>query len=182
MGSNIPTPPIFGALHFNVGYAGLAAGPATLGFEFEYDFNTEGRTSSGKNGVFADGAKLTDNIDLKVTADFAFGLGIEYHFNYAMEDPDNYIAEIAKLNINYTLPSIPLKIGFEISGTGELDGANDQKFFGGDTTDGFDLKPYVEYAISEKLTAGFDLPIHGLNSASAYDLEVDAGVWIKYAF
>ncbi|MDR0586770.1 MAG: hypothetical protein LBG26_05980 [Treponema sp.] len=177
------TSPLFAALHFNVGYAGLAAGPATLGFEVEYDFNTTGVKSSGDYGVFADGTKVADKIDLKVTADFAFGLGIEYHFNYVIADPDNYIAEIAKLNVGYTLPSIPLKIGAELSGTGGLDGS-DQRFFGGDGTTGLTFKPYAEYDISEKLKAGLEIPIAGINAddAKQKDIEIGVGVWIKYAF
>jgi hypothetical protein len=166
----------FGDLHFNVDYAGLAVGPATLGFGLEYDFRTTGVKSNGKNAVFADGAKADDAVDLKVTADFAFGLGIEYHFNYVISDPDNFIAEIFKVNVNYTLPSIPLKFGAELTGTGALDAAGDQVFF-----EGFGLKPYVEYAISEKLSAGLDIPVVNINAAVG-DMDINPGVWIKYAF
>jgi hypothetical protein len=165
----------FGDLHVNADYAGLAVGPATLGFGLEYDFRTTGVKSNGKNAVFADSAKADDAVDLKVTADFAFGLGIEYHFNYVIQDPDNFIAEILKLNVFYTLPSIPLKIGAELTGTGNIN-AGDQVFF-----EGFGLKPYVEYAISEKLSAGLDIPVVQIN-ADVGDMDINPGIWIKYAF
>jgi hypothetical protein len=179
----------FGDLHLNADYAGLAAGPATLGFGVEYDFRTSGKTKKGKSAVFADGkgSKLDDAIDLKVTAAFAFGLSIEYHFNYVLNDDDNYIAEIAKLNVSYTLPSIPLKIGAELTGTGGWNYADDeQAFFGGDGTSGFKFKPYAEYSISEKVTAGLEIPLSQINGHSEkpykHDIIIGTGVWIKYAF
>jgi hypothetical protein len=187
----------FGDLHINADYAGLAVGPATLGFGLEYDFRTSGRkarptgVATQKYGVFADhkDAKLKDNIDLKLTAAFGFGLSIEYHFNYALADDagrtilgvqtvydGNFIAEIAKLNVSYTLPSIPLIVGAELTGTGNQDNAGDQVFF-----EGFGLKPYAEYAISEKLSAGLDIPFVNIN-ADGSDMDINPGIWIKYAF
>ncbi|MDR1507503.1 MAG: hypothetical protein LBI67_10425 [Treponema sp.] len=165
----------FGNLHFNVGYAGIAAGPATLGLEAEYDLVTDGRNSSNEAAPFSDNGKLTDALDLKVTADFAFGLGIEYHFNYALADPDNFIAEIAKLNISYQVMD-PLKVGAELTGTGSLDAAGDQVFF-----ENIGLRPYAEYAINDKVTAGLEIPITHLN-ADGGDVGFSIGAWIKYAF
>ncbi|MDR0403269.1 MAG: hypothetical protein LBH35_06740 [Treponema sp.] len=184
LGIAISTWPHFGGLHFNVGYTGLAAGPATLGFEVEYDFITDGIKDAvaGTSGVFSDDGKEDDAIDLKLTADFAFGLGIEYHFNYVLSDADNYIAEIAKLNISYQVMP-PLKVGAELTGTGGWNFAdNEQAFFGGEGTTGLGLRPYAEYAISEKLTAGLEIPISQLNADDSLDLIVGAGVWIKYVF
>jgi hypothetical protein len=182
----------FGDLHFVAGYAGLAAGPATLGFGLEYDLRTNGKNSKGEGIPFEDHksqGKLADAFDLKVTADFAFGLGIEYHFNYALATDtaidENYIAEIAKLNIFYTLPSLPLKIGAELTGTGGWNYADkEQAFFGGDGTSGFGLRPYAEYAISEKVSAGLEIPISQINGDSDFvdDIIIGAGVWVSYTF
>jgi hypothetical protein len=185
----------FGDLRFNADYAGLAAGPATLGFGLEYDFTTSGEDDAGDGQIFGDdkdNKKYADAVDLKFTAAFAFGLGIEYHFKYALAkdnttgDPDeNYIAEIVKLNVSYALPSIPLKIGGELTDTGGWNTADDkQAFFGGDGTKGFAFKPYATYGISEKLTAGLEIPISGINADDNEQEDIDVGVnvYIKYAF
>jgi hypothetical protein len=187
----------FGDLHFNVGYSGLAAGPATLGFGLEYDFRTGGKDDKLKNAVFGDdkksGEKLPDALDFKLTADFAFGLGIEYHFNYALAadskgnlaQDENYIAEIAKLDVSYKLLEDALKVGFVLDGTGGWNLTDDeQAFFGGDGTLGLGLKPYGEYVISEKAKVGLEIPITGINADSDADIDVDISpkIWVKYTF
>jgi hypothetical protein len=213
LGFGISTWPDFGSLHFNVGYTGLVAGPATLGFDVEYDFNTQGSDDKGKKAVFGDELPVPDELILKVTADFAFGLSLVYKFDYVLADVDgppevkNYIKEIAYLDVSYTLPSIPLKIGAELSGTGGLyfdGGDQEQAFFGsgyaGDGpitslndwlgTPGLTLKPYVEYTISEKVTAGAFFKVQKLGTdkekngiaCDAWDVEFSPGVWISYAF
>jgi hypothetical protein len=233
----------FGNFHFNIGYTGLAAGPATLGFDVEYDLNTAGlevdwNTNTVEKKVFAEvdsDLAIPDELILKVTADFAFGLSVTYKFSYVFAGIDltrfgspfelkSYIKEIAYLDIAYTLPSIPLKIGAELSGTGGIgwNGAGTkltQQFFGkggaGDVSEsslysvlggaglnaflgyaGMTLKPYAEYTITEKVSAGAFFKLQHLgtdkdkngrysNTAGAwkkYGVEVSPGVWVKYAF
>jgi hypothetical protein len=211
----------FGALHLNVGYTGLAAGPAVLGFDVEYDFNTWGRNSDGdKKAAFGERKDIAkpDELVLKVTADFAFGLSIVYKFDYVLADVKGigsaqtnnlkgYIKEIAYLDIAYTLPSIPLKFGAELSGTGGFyweAGSADSKqgLFGNGysgATDaglasgpGITIKPYAEYTITEKVKAGAFFKVQKLgtdkekngNSAKneAWGIELSPGIWVSYAF
>jgi hypothetical protein len=218
--------PSFGGLHFNVGYTGLAAGPVVLGFDVEYDFNTLGQNDKTPKeaAAFGEGGSkegVPDDIILKVTADFAFGLSITYKFDYAIADTTatangatgnvkGYIKEIAYLDIAYALPSIPLKVGVELSGTGGFarDGTNvdtKQAFFGsgyaginatgGAADPGLNIKPYAEYAITEKVKAGAFVAVKKLGTdkekngttdsngaAKAWDIELNPGLWISYSF
>jgi hypothetical protein len=207
LGIALSTWPNFDGLHFNVGYTGLAAGPVVLGFDVEYDFNTLGTNDQGKKAVFGDGASgasAADKVALKVTAGFGFGLDITYKFVYVIRDNGtrkSFIEEIAYLDIAYTLGGIPLKLGAELSGTGGyyLEGDTKQGMFGNgralDETPGITIKPYAEYAISEKVKAGAFFKVQKLGTdkekngtmdtsgnLKAYDIEFSPGLWISYSF
>jgi hypothetical protein len=191
----------FGALDFDVGYSGIAAGPATVGVNLTYGFNTTGYDKNATAKIFADAEKefqAPDVLTAKVTADFAFGLGLVYKFQYVITE-DSYINEIAYLDVSYVLPSIPLKIGAELSGTAgsytDDKGKVKQGLFGtGKDKDGYpglNLKPYAEYTISENVVAGAFFKVQKLGTdkeknpnaaGKVWDVTFSPGLWIKYTF
>jgi hypothetical protein len=166
---SIGSPAGFGGLEFGVDYDGIAAGPATLGFGVWYDFNTYGRDGTDY-AVFGDDPKAEDILGVRVAFGIA-GFNLTYKFKYAVGD-DSYVKNIAYIDASYQVID-PLKVGLEVDNTGE--GSK-----GGDYFEPLTIKPYVEYAISEKTTAGVFVVLDNLNADP--DLEVKPGVWISYAF
>jgi hypothetical protein len=159
----------FGALSFGVDYDGIAAGPVSLGLGVGYDFNTTGLNDDLKPTIFGDGpGKATDILTARLSADFDFGLGITYKFQFGIGE-ESEVAKIVYLDVNYQVID-PLLVGLELDDTGK-----DFK--------GFTLKPYGEYSITEKTTAGLFIKIGNIGGESpADDVLITPGVWIKHAF
>ncbi|MDR0403745.1 MAG: hypothetical protein LBH35_09180 [Treponema sp.] len=193
----------FGALDFDVGYTGIAAGPATLGVNLTYGFNTVGYDSSFTAKPFADSdaaGQAPDVITAKVSADFAFGLGLVYKFQYVIADT-SFINEIAYLDVNYKLLDNKLTVGAELSGTAgsytdSSSGDIKQGLFGSGYDHplgyaGITLKPYAEYAITDNVVAGAFFKVQRLGTdkdknpntkGDAWGIEFSPGIWVKYTF
>jgi hypothetical protein len=170
---------MFDSLQFGLDYDGIAAGPVSLGLGLAYTLNTTGETGTGddkKAAVFGDEDKEWDVFTAKLSADFDFGLGIIYKFQYGIGDSvagkkvESDIKKIVYLDVSFQVMD-PLKVGIELDDTG--------KDFKGDLVPesetlnlGFTLKPYVEYAISENTTAGFAFVINGINGGKKDSFEV----------
>jgi hypothetical protein len=174
----ISTWPLFNNLNFGIDYSGIAAGPVSLGLGVAYDFNTTGRNDDNEVAVFGDGpeaGKKADKFTAKLTADFDFGLGITYKFRYFLNDAADKsdIDRIVYLDINYKVID-PLVVGLEIDDTG--------KDFKGTANTGFTLKPYVDYSITEKTTAGLFVKVAGINNDVEGDTLITPGLTIKHVF
>lgn len=158
-----------------VGYLGLVAGPATLGFGAYYDFKTTGQNEDRESAAFG---KYTDGVETKdddvafwVTAGFDFGLNVKYEFKYGIGG--EYIKNIAYLDVNYAIMEA-LVAGVELDSTGA-------KVKDGDLFDGVQVKPYVNYTLNENVSAGAYFKLQGINNSAEADLEFAPGVWIQYA-
>jgi hypothetical protein len=179
LGFGISTWHKFGALSFGLDYDGIAAGPATIGFGIGYDLNTKGTTDNGdKNAIFGDegkpdapGGKATEDLDkfsVRLSVGFDFGLGLTYKFRYAIGD-DSDIDRIVYLDLNYQVID-PLLVGVEVDDTGK-------------EFKGFTLKPYANYSITEKTSAGIYFKVANIGGKSPNDdVLITPGLTIKHVF
>jgi hypothetical protein len=157
----------FGALNFGVDYNGIAAGPVSLGFGASYGFNTSG-TNDGKNAVFGDDPEELDKLTARLSADFDFGLGITYKFQYGIGEESD-VSNIVYLDVNYKVID-PLVVGIEVDETGK-------------EFKGFLLKPYANYSITEKTTAGLFVKVANIGGEEpADDILITPGLTIKHVF
>jgi hypothetical protein len=173
----------FNSLHFDLGYDGIAVGPATIGAGITYAFNTsgeDGKTDAGATdyAIFGDDAEKLDVFTAKLSAAFDFGLGIVYKFQYYIGDEETTetgsiiesgVKKIVYLDVSYALD--PLTVGIEIDDTG-------------DDFKGFTVKPYADYSITEKTSAGFSFKIAniGNDTKGADDLVLTPALTIKHVF
>jgi hypothetical protein len=165
----ISTWPLFSALSFGLDYDGIAAGPVVIGLGLGYDFNTTGRDDDGKIAIFGDGPiAAADTFTARLSADFDFGLGIVYKFKYDIGE-ENAVSKIVYLDVTYQVID-PLVVGLELDDTGE-------------EFKGFTLKPYANYSITEKTTAGLFVKIANISGESpADDIIFTPGLTIKHVF
>jgi hypothetical protein len=167
LGIGISTWHTFGALSFGVDYDGIAAGPVTLGFGVSYGFNTTG-IDKLEPAVFGDDPKELDKFTARLSADFDFGLGIIYKFQYGIGEESD-VANIVYLDINYQVID-PLLVGIEVDETGK-------------EFKGFLVKPYVNYSITEKTTAGLFVKIANIGGEEPLDdILITPGLTIKHVF
>jgi hypothetical protein len=213
LGLGVSTWQDFGALNFDVGYDGITAGPVTLGFGITYALNTSGKTLdedkafASENAVFGDDVKAkdddgkdivgskTDDFTARLSAAFDFGLSLTYKFTFGI-DHDSKVATIAYVDVNYKVID-PLTVGLELDKTGpafkgaEYDLAN--KAGKRETySQGFTLKPYVKYAITENTSVGLNVKIAGIgndfgdietpNDEDYGDVLITPGLTISHTF
>ncbi|MDR1249059.1 MAG: hypothetical protein LBK63_07130 [Treponema sp.] len=169
----------FSNLSFGVDYDGIAAGPVAIGVGVGYDFNTSGITDDNppKPQVFADPDNaVQDTLTARLSADFDFGLGIVYKFQYGIGGKDvagddaSGVAKIVYLDVNYKVMD-PLVVGLELDNTG-------------DEFKAFQLKPYGNYSISDNTTLGISVKIANINNDvdGADDILITPGLTIKHVF
>ena len=180
LGIGISTWQTFGALSFGLDYDGIAAGPVTLGLGVSYGFNTSGTDMDGailKPAIFGDDPEELDKFTARLSADFDFGLGITYKFQYGIGEKSD-VANIVYLDINYQVID-PLVVGIELDDTGKLF----EGVFGEDFFKGFTVKPYGEYSITENTSAGLSVKIANIGGeAPTDDILITPALTIKHVF
>jgi hypothetical protein len=161
-----------------VGYSGIAAGPATLGFDvqLQYGYATG---NGGSGGTYTDAG--LDKLEIAVSAAFDFGLGITYKFDYDLDekkgrDTGDYkgenVARIAYLDINYSLLDAKLLVGVELDDTNS-------------NFKGFTLKPYANYTLNDNVSAGLYVAVKNISADEPLqkkDIYFTPGLWVKYSF
>ncbi|MCL1814615.1 MAG: hypothetical protein FWG27_02175 [Treponema sp.] len=153
-----------------VGYSGLEVGPVTLGFDVWYGLNVSGINSDGKRSMFGKellGDDGTDTFGFDVSAEFDFGLTVDYGFAYGIGAKE--VMQIAYVNVGYEILKEQLYANVELDNTADGEG----NFF-----EGFTIKPSAKYVINDNMSAGLWVGLNNINGEG--DITIEPGIWFKY--